>query len=146
MFTLSQLKYDAEREILQISTGSEFRELEREIPLRGTLRSIDTNLSNELALDKLNGLDDEEETKQIELPADEFAHPIALIFEEGDVLLIWMTSEDELKPWVSLLSIFTTNMPPENNFILRSEMNRFTTTLYKFMQRKQQQKQPSSSE
>jgi len=48
---------------------------------------------------------------EIDLPADEFQYPFALIFEEGEILLIWTSSEEELGKWTSILDQFATGMP-----------------------------------
>ena len=73
---------------------------------------------------------------KLELPADEYQFPLALIFESGEIFLMWTTSLEDLQKWKSTLSKLVIGAPTGNNFLVRSEDNYFMSTVFRCLERK----------
>ena len=73
----------------------------------------------------------------MELPVD-YGHPMAIVLENGELILAWMASSEVLDEWASVLQPFANERPGQSNFIISSHENIFTSTLYRVMKRKSQ--------
>ena len=113
-----------------------------EIKIGGKLRSFDTELQNELVENYKEELIDSYagDDNKIELPNDEFQFPLALIFEEGEIFLMWLPSLELYNSWVELLTPLAAYMSVDNNFLIRSEANYLTASVYKTLKRKKELK------
>ena len=68
------------------------QEPDERIALKDKLRKVDTSLQNKLMAEyevEFGSVSDE-----VELPDDGFEHPMGLIFEDGEMLLIWTESRE----------------------------------------------------
>ena len=62
---------------------------------------------------------------------------MAIVFEDGELILAWMATKETVTEWASKLQpfIFNTKMPLQNNFIISSHENIITSTLYRVLKR-----------
>ena len=108
------------------------------IELKDKLVKVDTSMQNKLISDyevEFGSTSDE-----IELPDDGFEHPMALIFEDGEMIIMWTDSKEIFEQWAAILQKIIAQVPDQDHrlndyFLVRSSENHFTMTLYKCMQR-----------
>ena len=112
--------------------------------LKDKLRRVDTALENKLVAD----YEAEFGTSicdEIELPRD-YPFPMALVFDDGEVLLLWLESQDRRDAWAStltkLIATSEAGEPARVDFLVRNAENHFTMTLYKCMVKKAVVHQP----
>ena len=79
----------------------------------------------------------------MELPAD-YGHPMAIVFENGELIVAWMTSSEAVNEWASVLQPYATERPRQSNFIISCHENIFTSILYRVMKRKSQVQEEES--
>ena len=117
---------------------NEQQEPDEIIVLKDKLRRVDTALENKLVAD----YEAEFGTSicdEIELPRD-YPFPMALVFDDGEVLLLWLETQDRLDAWAStltkLIATSESGEPARVDFLVRNAENHFTMTLYKCMVKK----------
>ena len=115
--------------------------------LKDKLRWVDTALENKLVAD----YETEFGTSicdEIELPRD-YPFPMALVFDDGEVLLLWLETQDRLDAWAStltkLIATSESGEPARVDFLVRNAENHFTMTLYKCMVKKAVVHQPPAN-
>ena len=108
MFKRNFLKLDYQTQKLQIC--DEMGQLDVEIELRGKLRNLDTQLVNKLDptfknLSFSSYLKNKRATEltigSVQLPSAEY--PFALIFNDGEIIIIWTQSLEDFHKWTSRL-------------------------------------------
>ena len=113
------------------------------------MRRVDTWLENRLVVGQeeedyyeeqfgttllLAGVED-----TIELPQD-YKFPLAMIFADGEILLIWLKTQELMDEWAAILTKLIARR--ENGklasveYLIRNADNHFTMTLYKCMVKK----------
>lgn len=124
---------------------NEQQEPDEIIVLKDKLRRVDTALENKLIAD----YEAEFGTSicdEIELPRD-YPFPMALVFDDGEVLLLWLETQDRLDAWAStltkLIATSESGEPARVDFLVRNAENHFTMTLYKCMVKKAVVHEPS---
>lgn len=142
MFKRKFLRFDADTLKLQIC--NEMGEIDEEIELEGKLRTVDTKLVNKLdstfkSLSVVGNVKSKRASsltiESVQLPPDEY--PIALIFNDGELFLMWAQSLTDFHKWTSSLQKITATSQhqTEYTFLVKSARNYFKTTIYKCLER-----------
>lgn len=94
LFHESSIKLVKETGLLRIKSQENDQFVRNEVQISGRLRSLDVTLSNELIADYMFLFEPGYLPKnQIELPNDTYQYPLGLIFDDGEILLLWLASQ-----------------------------------------------------
>lgn len=110
--------------------------------LAGNIHSIDTSIRNKLAStfrDDVfqNNIQEGFDFDTFALPSAEDTHPLAIVFSNGELLLLWI-AETDMAEWVTRLQEYGKIRVEERNesVLIRSKENYFSATIYMHLQRK----------
>jgi len=94
LFHESSIKLVKETGLLRIKSQENDQFVRNEVQISGRLRSLDLTLLNELIADYMFLFEPGYLPKnQIELPNDTYQYPLGLIFDDGEILLLWLASQ-----------------------------------------------------